>query len=158
MYETLRDLLRGDEFSVVEQFEIPGRVARHAPIPRFLFNSRMGLHLDRQSKKAGWDGPLWAHQAQALEALGRGDNVVLSTGTASGKSLVFRALAFHKVLLTPESRALVFYPLKALAADQIHGWQEMARSLKLPGTSLGALMDRWKSGTAKTCYGTLVLS
>ena len=139
MYEALRDLLLEDRFSVVEQFEIPGRAAWHAPIPRFLFDSRIGLYLDRQSKKAGWDAPLWAHQAQALEALGNGDNAVLSTGTASGKSLVFRALAFHKALLNPTNRILVFYPLKALAADQIRGWREMARSLELPGDLVGRI-------------------
>ena len=139
MYETLRDLLQDDKFAVVERFEIPGQGARHAPIPRFLFNSRIGLYLDRQSKKAGRDGPLWVHQAQALEALGNRNNVVLSTGTASGKSLVFRALAFHKTLLKPDSRILVFYPLKALAADQIRGWREMARSLELPEDLVGRI-------------------
>ena len=139
MYDALRGLLSRDEFSVVEQFELPGRVARYAPIPRLLFDSRIGLHLDRQSKAVGWDGPLWVHQAQALEALGRGDNVVLSTGTASGKSLAFRALAFHKTLLKPTSRILVFYPLKALAADQSRGWREMAQSLELPENIIGRI-------------------
>ena len=139
MYETLRDLLQDDKFAVVERCEIPGQGARHAPIPRFLFNSRIGLYLDRQSRKAGRDGPLWVHQAQALEALGNRDNVVLSTGTASGKSLVFRALAFHKTLLKPDSRIPVFYPLKPLAADQIRGWREMARSLELPEDLVGRI-------------------
>ena len=139
MDNVLRDLLCGDEFSIVERFEIPGRPARHAPIPRFLFSSRIGLHLDRNSKESGWDDALWAHQAQALEELGREENVVLSTGTASGKSLVFRALAFHKALLKPDSRVLVFYPLKALAADQIRGWREMAHSLDLPENLIGRI-------------------
>ena len=53
--------------------------------------------------------------------LGRGENVVVSTGTASGKSLIFRSLAFHKTLLNRRSRTLVLYPLKALAADQLLG-------------------------------------
>ena len=139
MYNALRRRLRDNDFTVVEQFEIPGRSSRHAPIPRFLFNSRLGLHLHRTSKEAKWDGPLWVHQAKALEALGNGNNVVLSTGTASGKSLVFRALAFHKSLLEPDSRVLVFYPLKALAADQIRGWREMAKSLDIPEQLIGRI-------------------
>ena len=139
MYDTIRRVLGDKGFSVVEQFEIPGRAARHAPIPRFLFDSRLGLHLHRQAKKAKWNGPLWVHQAKALEALGRGDNVVLSTGTASGKSLVFRTLVFHKCLLSPDSRVLVFYPLKALAADQVRGWRDMARSLELPEKLIGRI-------------------
>ena len=139
MYDFLRDLLSRDEFPVVEQFVTPSRPACHAPIPRFLFNTRIGIHLDKVSKEAHWDGPLWTHQAQALDELGRGNNVVLSTGTASGKSLVFRTLAFHKALLKPDSRILVFYPLKALAADQIRGWREMARSLGLSEEIIGRI-------------------
>ena len=129
MYDALRDVLYGGEFSVVERFEIPGRAASYAPIPRFLFDSRTGVCLVRQFNHR--ENPLWSHQARALEELGHGSNVVVSTGTASGKSLVFRSFAFHKTLLDPQSRILVFYPLKALAADQLRGWREMARSLEL---------------------------
>lgn len=119
---------------------MPGRLARHGTIPRYLFDSRIGLHLHRQFKASGTrDGPLWAHQAQSLQVLGRGENVVVSTGTASGKSLVFRSLAFHKTLLNPRSRVLVFYPLKALAADQLLGWQRMALELELDEGYVGRI-------------------
>ena len=135
MYNALRDILHGDEFSVVEQFELPGRDPRLGPIPRFLMDSRVGQYLSRLTK----DRPLWAHQAQALEALGRDENVVLSTGTASGKSLVFQSIAFHKVILNSDSRVLVFYPLKALVADQIRGWKEIACSLELDENIIGRI-------------------
>ncbi len=135
MYETLRDLLYSDEFSVVERFEVPGQAARYAPIPRFLFDSGVGMHLKGRRQEEA----LWAHQAQSLEALGHGHNVVVSTGTASGKSLVFQSLAFHKILLDPESRVLVFYPLKALAADQTRGWQRMACDLGLGEYGIGRI-------------------
>ena len=136
MYDSIRSALDGDEFSVVERFEVPGRTPEYAPVPKFLFDSRsrVGLHIGRQ-----WGGELWAHQAQALDALGRGDNVVVSTSTASGKSLIFRSFAFHTTLLNPRSRVLVFYPLKALAGDQIRGWREMARSLGLEETYIGRI-------------------
>ena len=134
MYDALRNALHGDEFSVVERFEIPGRIPEYAPVPRFLFNSRVGLHLGRQLSRR-----LWAHQAQALDSLGRGDNVVVSTSTASGKSLIFRSFAFHATLLNPQSRVLVFYPLKALVADQVRGWREMACSLELGETYVGRI-------------------
>lgn len=117
-----------------------GRPARHGTIPRYLFDSRIGLHLHRQLKASGTGGGrLWAHQARSLEMLGRGENVVVSTGTASGKSLIFRSLAFHKTLLNPRSRALVFYPLKALAADQLVGWRQMARELDLDDRYVGRI-------------------
>ena len=139
MYHALRHLLDGDQFNVVERFDLSGRSSRHGDIPRFLFDSRLGIYLHRKAKEENWPGALWSHQAEALAALGRGEHVVISTGTASGKSLVFRTLAFHKCLLEPGSRVLVFYPLKALAADQVRGWKEMADSLGIPEQSIGRI-------------------
>ena len=137
MFDSMISLLRGDDFTVVERFELPDRPARHAAIPRFLFDSRVGYHLSRAFKAT--EGRLWLHQANTLEALERGEHVVVSTGTASGKSLIFHAMAFHKALMSPKSRALVFYPLKALAADQMRGWQRMAKDLKLPEGFVGRI-------------------
>ena len=133
MYDLMNSLLSGHDFTVVERFELPERAPRYAPIPRFLFDSRVGYHLNRTLKE------LWLHQSNALEALGRGNNVVVSTGTASGKSLIFQAIAFHKALLSPKNRTLVFYPLKALAADQMRGWQQMANDLGLPESFVGRI-------------------
>ena len=135
LYDALRSLLLGGELPVIERFETPAQTARYGQIPQFLFNSDVGTHLQGRLK----DSRLWAHQAQALEALGREDNVVVSTGAASGKSLIFQSLAFHKVLLNPENRALVFYPLKALAADQIRGWKRMAHALGLDDGRIGRI-------------------
>lgn len=137
MFDAASSLLSDRDFAVVERFDLPERPARHAPLPRFLFDSRVGYHLSRSLKK--FDGKLWCHQAQAVEALGRGENVVVSTGTASGKSLIFRAAAFHKALMPPKSRTLVFYPLKALAADQMRGWETMASELELPSNFVGRI-------------------
>ncbi len=130
MYEAIRNLLRSSEFSVMETVEVPGRPAQYEKVPSFLFDSEVGDYLNRWSRGVGSEQPgIWAHQAQALERLGRGENVVVSTGTASGKSLVFRALALHKILLDPSSKVVVFYPLRALVADQLRGWREMCRGL-----------------------------
>ena len=138
MYDAVQRLIGEGDISVVEQFTMPGRGARYGAIPRFLFDSRVGLYLHRQLRTSGGnEGPLWAHQSQALEMLGRGENVVASTGTASGKSLVFRSLAFHQTLLDPNSRVLVFYPLKALAADQLLGWEQMANGLDVDPRHVG---------------------
>ena len=135
MYDVIRELLSGPDFSVVESFEIEGRDARRAPIPQYLFGSPVGHHL---TGLYGADG-LYLHQARALETLGRGENVVVSTGTASGKSLVFQALAMHKALQDPASRVIVFYPLRALVEDQLRGWQQMARDLGLDEDTIGLI-------------------
>ena len=134
MYEAIRNLIGGDEFTVVESFEIPGRPARYAKVPKFLYDSKVGTYLDEEFE----DG-LWNHQAQALEGLGNGHNVVVSTSTASGKSLIFRSLAFHKVLCNPSSRVIVFYPQRALVEDQLRGWRSMARALGLEGEVVGRI-------------------
>ena len=134
MYETIHNLLQGNDFSVVESFELPGSPARYAKIPAFLYESQLGTHLAER-----YNDGLWSHQSQALEALGRGDNVVISTGTASGKSLVFQAIALHKVINDPSSRMAVFYPLRALVADQLRGWKEMAHALDLDESIVGQI-------------------
>ncbi len=136
MYDTIHKLLQGMEFSVIESFNVEGRSARHEKIPRFLFSSKVGDFLNRQ-----YSGSLWAHQSQALEALGRGENLVISTGTASGKSLVFQSHAFHKILSDPSSKVAVFYPLRALVADQLRSWKAMARELGLDEESVVGRID-----------------
>ena len=138
MYNAIRRILENNsntDFAVVESFEILGQAARYAPIPNFLFDSCIGRYLQQATQS----NTLWQHQAQALNALGNGDNVVVSTGTASGKSLVFQSMAFHKVLLNPKSRVLVFYPLKALAADQFRRWQAIAGALGLGQDEIGRI-------------------
>ena len=135
MYDTIRHTLEdSSQLSVVESFEIEGRPARLAPVPEFLMGSKVGAYLKRE-----FGSGLWKHQTEALELLNRGINVVVSTGTASGKSLIFRSLAFHRVLMEPSSRIVVFYPQLALVEDQLRGWRSMARSLGLDGETIGRI-------------------
>lgn len=134
MYETIRGILQDKDFSVIESIDIPGSPARYAEVPDFLNETRLGATLSQR-----YGGSLWSHQARALEMLGRGDNVVLSTGTASGKSLVFQSLAFHKVLSDPASRVAVFYPLRGLVSDQLRSWRETARELGFGDAVVGQI-------------------
>ncbi len=61
---------------------------------------------------------LFVHQAEAWEAARRGENVVVTTGTASGKSLAFNLPVLDAIAREPKTRALYLYPTKALAQDQ----------------------------------------
>src|SRR5204862_7720267 len=71
---------------------------------------------------------LYPHQRSAVDLLDAGRNVVIATGTASGKTLVYN-LAFARTVLADEKRtALYLFPTKALARDQLR----QIRSLKLP--------------------------
>jgi DEAD/DEAH box helicase domain-containing protein len=60
---------------------------------------------------------LYAHQAEALQAAFAGPTIV-TTGTASGKSLCFQLPTLEVLTSDPAARALYLYPTKALAQDQ----------------------------------------
>jgi DEAD/DEAH box helicase domain-containing protein len=69
---------------------------------------------------------LWRHQAEAWESARDGGNLIVTTGTASGKSLAFNLPVLDLLAREPKSRALYLYPTKALAQDQaraLHGFR-----------------------------------
>jgi DEAD/DEAH box helicase domain-containing protein len=68
---------------------------------------------------------LWRHQAEAWEAVRRGENVIVTTGTASGKSLAFNLPVLEAVAREPKTRAIYLYPTKALAQDQARSLSEL---------------------------------
>jgi DEAD/DEAH box helicase domain-containing protein len=73
-------------------------------------------------------GGLYPHQRTALDALRSGCNVVVATGTASGKTLVYNLAFASQVLEDAKRTALYLFPTKALARDQLR----QIRALKLP--------------------------
>ena len=79
---------------------------------------------------------LFTHQRRVWDLLGDGRNVVVATGTASGKSLAFTLPALEAIAREPGSRAPFLYPTKALAQDQA---RKLA-TLALPGAA-AALYD-----------------
>jgi len=113
----LDDLLAGDE--VVYRTEISAQDARSVPLPDGL-HPRVVEALARQ----GVDG-LYTHQASAFGAALRGDNLMVSTGTASGKTLAFNLPVLHALAAEPKLRALYLYPTKALAQDQARALGEL---------------------------------
>lgn len=62
---------------------------------------------------------LYSHQAEAIDLARRGEDVILASPTASGKSLAFNVPVWDRLLTQPFSTALYIYPLKALANDQL---------------------------------------
>ena len=71
---------------------------------------------------------LYAHQADAWAAAGRGEHVAVVTGTASGKSLAFNLPVLDALAREPKRRAIYLYPTKALAQDQLRS----LTALKVP--------------------------
>jgi superfamily II DNA/RNA helicase len=68
-------------------------------------------------KKSGISD-LYSHQSEAWEAVQRGENIVLATGTASGKTLAYNLPVLAALTQNPLARALYLFPTKALAQDQ----------------------------------------
>ena len=62
--------------------------------------------------------PLYSHQADAINALRRGENVIVSTPAASGKSLCYHIPVLEELLEDRSARVLYLFPTKALAQDQ----------------------------------------
>ena len=91
---------------------IPARPARYAEFPVGL-SPRLVDALRRKDM-----APLYSHQAAAVEAAMRGENVVVVTGTASGKTLCYNLPVLQALLSDPEARGLYLFPTKALAQDQ----------------------------------------
>lgn len=74
---------------------------------------------------------LYTHQAAAIGAVGRGDNIAVVTDTASGKTLCYMVPVLNALLGDPESRAIFLFPTKALSQDQLTNLYEMIRILNV---------------------------
>src|SRR5436309_3652100 len=101
------DLLEGEEPAHVTT--LAAAEAETVPLPEDLEPS---LH------EALPVSELYLHQRATWEAAGRGEHVILATGTASGKSLGFNLPVLDAIAREPKTRALYLYPTKALAQDQ----------------------------------------
>src|SRR5262245_19033836 len=92
-----------------------GRAARFSdparPLPRELSAALAATGIDR----------LYSRQVEAIDAARAGENVLVATPTASGKSLVFALPVLEAVMEGEGATALFLYPTKALAHDQLQG-------------------------------------
>jgi DEAD/DEAH box helicase domain-containing protein len=70
---------------------------------------------------------LYCHQCEAVNAIRSGKNVIITTPTASGKTLAFNLPVFERLEKDGEARALYLYPTKALSNDQLATLEQMAQ-------------------------------
>ena len=98
---------------------IPSRRAWYGeldrPLPRPLAAACANIGVDR----------LYIHQAQAINVIRKGGHVVVSTSTASGKTLIYNLPVIERCLLDSRARALYLFPTKALAQDQLRSLGEL---------------------------------
>jgi DEAD/DEAH box helicase domain-containing protein len=101
---------------------VPAREAQSV----LLSQSCLSVALRRALSARGIPG-LYTHQEAALrEVLSSGRHVVVATSTASGKSIAYGAPVVQAVLDDPHARALLLFPTKALANDQIRSLNSLA--------------------------------
>jgi DEAD/DEAH box helicase domain-containing protein len=93
--------------------ELPARYGRQRPWPTWVEPDVLRAFTDR-----GVSSP-WAHQVQAANLAHAGRHVVISTGTASGKSLAYQLPILNALATNPRARALYISPTKALGHDQL---------------------------------------
>lgn len=98
--------------NIVHWTVTPSRQAVLTPLPAELAPA---LHIALES--LGYRG-LYRHQIQAYQHLSSGRNAVISTSTASGKTLCYNLPVLDTLLRDPAARALYIFPTKALAHDQ----------------------------------------
>ena len=77
------------------------------------------------------DVKLYKHQADTYEAIKNGENVIITTPTASGKTLAFNLPIMDTMIEDKNATALYIYPAKALSNDQLHVLENLENDLDI---------------------------
>jgi DEAD/DEAH box helicase domain-containing protein len=103
---------------------IGGQAAQYGSLDRPLLRPLV------EAIKAGGAKRLFAHQSEAINAIRAGQHVIVATGTASGKTLIYNLPVLEASLRQPTSRAIYLFPTKALAQDQLRTLTNLTGHLK----------------------------
>ena len=104
----------------------PPRVASYADFPE-------NIHPDLiKALKGRGITQLYSHQAVAIDSVAKGENVVITTPTASGKTLCYNLPVLDAILKDRSTRALYLFPTKALAQDQLDELLSLTGALDPP--------------------------
>src|SRR5436305_9914743 len=115
-WDDVLELGRGEQ--LVAQSRFGAQRAETGPLPETLHPA-----VAEALRRTGVE-ELYSHQAEAYESAMRGDTIV-TTGTASGKSLAFNLPVLDTLARDRRARALYLYPTKALAQDQARKLHEL---------------------------------
>jgi len=115
-YLTIQPSYRGQ---IVHIEHIPAREASYAELDKPLVSELQDC-LNEHGLL-----PLYTHQAEAINYARQGRNVMVSTFSASGKTLCYNIPVLESILTERRSRALYLFPTKALAQDQLRSLREL---------------------------------
>jgi DEAD/DEAH box helicase domain-containing protein len=110
---------------VVHGAVIAAREADFVPLPEWL---DPGIAAGLASRGIS---SLYRHQAEAIDAVRAGEDVVVVTPTASGKTLCYLIPTLQALAEDPTARALYLFPTKALGQDQVAELGELSRAAGL---------------------------
>ncbi|MCO1654201.1 DEAD/DEAH box helicase [Pseudonocardia humida] len=110
----------GDDEPLRHAVRLPPRAGRPAEWPAWA-----PAEVVAALRRTGVAAP-WAHQAEAADLAHRGRDVVVATGTASGKSLAYQLPVLARFAQDRRATALYLSPTKALAADQLRALEALA--------------------------------
>ena len=110
---------------IVHHEVIAAREASFADMPAWL-DQRIVTGLAKRGIER-----LYTHQAEAIESIHAGEDVVVVTPTASGKTLCYSLPTLQAIAQDPAARALFLFPTKALGQDQVTEFGELAASADL---------------------------
>lgn len=113
----LDDYFQSKDWEIVDVQRIPPREAQY-----YGFDD---ISLSKQSRSfLYYDAPkgIYRHQKEAIKGFLEGENICLTTGTASGKSSVFYIAGIETLGKYPDSKIIAIYPLKALGKEQEDRW------------------------------------
>ncbi|QXO95869.1 DEAD/DEAH box helicase [Methanospirillum purgamenti] len=88
---------------------------------------------------------LYTHQCESINQIRNGKNIILTSATASGKTLAFNLPIIEKLIENSQVRALYLYPTKALSQDQLKALQELESAIQIP-----IQVDRYDYDTLKS--------
>lgn len=98
---------------------IPKRIAKLSPFPENI-NSKLVNVLNESGIKS-----LYSHQTHAIKEVSNGNNAVVVTPTASGKTLCYNIPVLNSIIKDPDARALYLFPTKALSQDQVKALERL---------------------------------
>jgi DEAD/DEAH box helicase domain-containing protein len=102
-----------------------------APRPPRYANLARPLHAAlAKALKANGIEKFYAHQTEAIDVARGGGDIVVATGTASGKTLCYNVPVLEAILEDPGARSLYLFPTKALAQDQLRSLGDLVAGLE----------------------------
>jgi DEAD/DEAH box helicase domain-containing protein len=124
--QNLIDLFRDGSYSelITSYWEKPEKMPDLVEFPQHLPLILAGY------LRAGGLEKLYRHQALGFQMASAGKNVVVSTGTSSGKTLCYSLPIYAQILTHPASTALLLFPTKALTEDQYKKIQDFSQFLR----------------------------